>query len=118
MEKWWATMRCSPTMRTTCRRRTTPSTGEGDVIGVYRAGVVTAAPGMVQFFAEGVAHCLFQPILEWCEGKLAEASNKQTRWRYGTIKKKVVAYMDKYKYQGRLPREWCTRSPTSCSWTS
>ena len=70
---------------------------EGDVIGVYRASVVTAAPGMVQFFAEGVAHCLFQPILEWCEGKLAEASNKQTRWRYGTIKKKVVEYMDKYQ---------------------
>ena len=52
---------------------------------------------MVQFFAEGVAHCLFQPILEWCEGKLAEASNKQTRWRYGTIKKKVEEYMDKYQ---------------------
>ena len=69
----------------------------GDSIGVYRASVVTAAPGMVQFFAEGVAHCLFQPILEWCEGKLAEASNKQTRWRYGTIKKKVVEYMDKYQ---------------------
>ena len=69
----------------------------GDSIGVYRASVVTAAPGMVQFFAEGVAHCLFQPILEWCEGKLAEASNKQTRWRYGTIKKKVVEYMDKYR---------------------
>ena len=38
-----------------------------------------------------------------CVCRVVNASNKQTRWRYGTIKKQVVECMD--KYQDGLPRK-------------
>ena len=31
------------------------------------------APPLWEFFAEGVSHCLFEPIMEWIMGKLAVA---------------------------------------------
>ena len=72
-----------------------PRLREGDKLRVYPATSLEAKL-VGQRFAQGVSHCVLEPIAIWCEAKLAEASG-QTEKKYAAMSKKIAAYAEKYK---------------------
>ena len=50
-----------------------------------------------QLFADGVNHCMFQPILEWAFEKQVTGKTKSTKKRYSGMINKLNKYTTKYK---------------------
>ena len=49
-----------------------------------------------QFFLDGTTHCVFQPILNWCQEKKDNATSKQAKSRYNVRIKKTQKYIEQY----------------------
>lgn len=50
-----------------------------------------------QRFSEGINHCLLNPILEWAEERMEEATTQTAKYRYKKIVKDVSKYIVEYK---------------------
>lgn len=50
-----------------------------------------------QLFADGVNHCMFQPILEWAFDKQEESKSKSAKKRYSGMINKINKYVIKYR---------------------
>ena len=55
------------------------------------------ARALPQLFADGVDHCMFQPILDWAYEKQEESKSKSAKKRYYTMINKLNKYTIKYK---------------------
>ena len=54
-----------------------------------------------QRFANGISHCVFQPILQWAEARLIEATNKSERSRMKGLVNEVIRL--RWKYVAGVP---------------
>ena len=70
----------------------------GDEIRVFPAEHIAIVDGHhPQSFAQGVNHCVFQPMIKWAENKFAEAVSKQARSNYKCYLRKLHAYALTYE---------------------
>ena len=71
----------------------------GDTVRVYISDRVIEQPTRVQYFAQGVSHCLIQPIINDLEAKRASLKNpsKQSLSNYNRSIDKLGEYAQKYE---------------------
>ena len=69
----------------------------GDIVRVYTAEAVVAKAGPIQYFAQGVSHCLISPIVNDLSSKLAEAKTKQSKSNYKCAIDVLSGYEQKYR---------------------
>jgi len=74
----------------------TPITDGVDKI-VITPNVLLEDRRVEQLFREGVAHCFFQPILEWAELQLSGVKSKTSINRYSRIIRNINNYIKKYE---------------------
>lgn len=51
---------------------------------------------VIQFFKDGISHCVFSPIRNWAVNKLEGAESQRTKERYNTIIKRLNELENKY----------------------
>jgi len=56
-----------------------------------------------QYFLDGITHCFFYPIKEWCLEKIEDSKSPTAKKRYNTINNKCNKYM--VKYSEGIPEE-------------
>lgn len=55
-----------------------------------------SARRIYQYFADGVSHCVFTPILIWAQNKYDECESRNSKRKYTTILNKLGRYIKKY----------------------
>ena len=80
-----------------------PLVTEGDIIRVFVAENIVSSPVRIQYFAQGVSHCLIQPIINDLEHKrnALKSASKQSLSNYNCALKKLESYAE--KYAGGIP---------------
>jgi len=92
---------------------TVPVLCPGDIIKVYTAHSIVAQEAPPQYFAQGVSHCLIQPIINHFTAK--RDTNKQSAdnlRKYNATIKMLYEYADKYKKRAsqlQLFTPWSSR---------
>ena len=68
---------------------------EGDITISY--SVMVIKKNNPQFFADGINHCVFYPILKWAENKKENAKSEKTQYNYDLKINKINEFIEEFK---------------------